>query len=160
MGSIYLRARQTAECIADVASAPMLVHEALREIDCGVLDGRADDAAWAIQREVLARWCLGERDARFPGGESYGEACDRLADFLAAVMRDHPCEGVAVVGHGGLFGSVVPRLCPIPVDRPTELRNTSVTVLHHGGEGLSCERWGCVEHLTSRPQANRAAPGC
>ncbi len=62
-------------------------------------------------------------------------------------METFPRDDVAVVGHGGLFWFVVPRLCPVPGEAPTELLNTSVTVLRHHERAMSCELWGCVVHL-------------
>jgi broad specificity phosphatase PhoE len=141
------RARETAEPIAAATGAPIVVAEALRELACGELDGRGDEEAWTIHDEILARWRAGEWEARFPGGESYREAHDRLADFLAELAERHADEDVAVVGHGGLFFTVLPRLCPIPLEELVGLRNTSVTVLRHHEAALSCELWGCIEHL-------------
>jgi broad specificity phosphatase PhoE len=145
--SPLLRARQTAECIATRIDAPLRFDDALREIDCGSLDGRGDEEAWAATRAVYARWKRDEWDARFPGGESLRELRDRLAGVVQAVVRTHPDEDVAVVGHGGLFWFGVPRLCPMPSDARTELLNTSVTVLRHHEGAVSCEFWACVRHL-------------
>ena len=141
------RARQTDDCIAEVTCAPITEVDALREIDYGVMDGRGDDEARTITREVYRRWKDGEWGARFPGGESLRELCDRLTGVLTEVMEIFPRDDVAVVAHGGLFWFVVPRLCTVPGDRPTELLNTSMTVLRHHERAVSCELWGCVVHL-------------
>ena len=145
--SPLLRARQTADCIALVTGASITEVDALREIDCGILDGRGDDEARTITREVYRRWKDGEWGARFPGGESLRELHDRLTGVLAEVMETFPREDVAVVAHGGLFWFGVPRLCAVPSEAPTELLNTSVTVLRHHERAISCELWGCVVHL-------------
>ena len=141
------RARLTADCIAEVTGASITEVDALREIDCGVLDGRGDDEAWTLTREIYRGWKEGEWDARFLGGESLRELHGRLTGVLAEVMETFPRDDVAVVAHGGLFWFGVPRLCAVPGEAPTELLNTSVTVLRHHERAISCELWGCVVHL-------------
>jgi broad specificity phosphatase PhoE len=142
------RARQTAACISERTGAPVRVEEALREIDCGDLDGRGDNEAWAATREIYRRWKLGEWEAPFPGGESGLQLCDRLADLLQGIAETYPDDDVAVVGHGGLFWFALPQLCGLRPESTTELLNTSVTVLRHHAGTLTCELWGCVAHLS------------
>lgn len=141
------RARETADCIGELTGAPVRIEESLREIDCGTLDGRGDDDAWEFTREIYRRWNLGDQEARFPGGESYQQLYDRLAGLLTAVMARWPHDDIVMVGHGGQFGFVLPRLCALPTDSLTALLNTSVTMLRHHEQALSCELWGCVVHL-------------
>jgi broad specificity phosphatase PhoE len=148
------RARETAEQIAAATGAPIVEAEPLRELDVGRLDGSGDDASWAVHDELVARWRTGDWEARFPGGESYREAYDRLAGFLSEVAASHPEGDVAAVGHGGLFSTVLPRLCAIPEHdgiSPLRLRNTAVTVMRHEGGQLACEAWGGVDHLPAPP---------
>jgi probable phosphoglycerate mutase len=141
------RARQTADCIAARTGAAVRIEDALREIDCGELDGRSDEDAWTATREIYRRWRLGDWSASFPGGESGRQLVDRLAGVVAELAETYPRDDVAVVGHGGLFWFAVPRLCGLPIEAPTELRNTSVTVLRYHEGRLTCELWGCVAHL-------------
>src|SRR5262245_55640654 len=144
------RARETAEYLARATGAPIVEAEALRELDVGVLDGRGDDASWAEHDEIVARWRAGEREARFPRGEGYRGAYARLAGFVVDVAARHRAEDVAVVGHGGLYSTVLPRLCPVDGHdgtTPLRLRNTAVTVIRHDSGTLTCERWGGTDHL-------------
>jgi broad specificity phosphatase PhoE len=141
------RARQTADAIADVTGGQIRVAEALREINCGDLDGRSDAEAWTATRAIYARWNRGERETTFPGGESHRELCARLAGVVREIVQAHPHEDVAVVGHGGLFWFALPEVCGLPLDARTELLNTSVTVLRHEGGAIACDLWGCITHL-------------
>ena len=150
--SPLLRARETADRIARVVGAEVVEAEALRELNVGELDGLGDADSWAVHDGIVARWRRGEWEARFPGGESYREAYDRLAGLVAELIERHPTGDVVAVGHGGLFTTVLPRLCPVPGHDGTSalrLGNTAITVLRHDGEGLACETWGGVEHLTA-----------
>jgi broad specificity phosphatase PhoE len=121
------RARETAEYIARATGAPIVEAEPLRELHVGVLDGRGDDAS----------------------------AYDRLAGFLAELAERHRDEDVAAVGHGGLYSTVLPRLCPVDGHdgtSPLRLRNTAVTIVRHREGALACERWGGMDHLPEVPE--------
>ena len=149
------RAKETGEYIARATGAPTVEAEALRELHVGELDGRGDEASWTVHDDIIARWRAGEWEARFPGGESYREAYDRLAGFLAEVAQRHPEGDVAVVGHGGLYSTVLPRLCPVAGHdgtSPLRLRNTAVTIVRHQSGALTCERWGGTDHLPELPE--------
>ena len=141
------RARQTAHCIAEQSGAPILVIEALREIDCGILDGRGDEEALAITHEIDRRWAAGDWHVPFPGGETCHQLYDRLSGTLNSLVEAHPEGNVAVVGHAGLFGFALPRFCGRRIESLASLPNTSVTVLHHQEVQVSCSLWGCVAHL-------------
>jgi broad specificity phosphatase PhoE len=150
--SPLLRARETADRIARVVGAEVVEAETLRELNVGELDGLGDADSWAVHDGIVARWRQGEWEARFPGGESYREAYGRLAGLVAELIERHPTGDVVAVGHGGLFTTVLPRLCPVPGHDGTSalrLGNTAITVVRHDGEGLACETWGGVEHLTA-----------
>jgi broad specificity phosphatase PhoE len=144
------RARETAETVAEATGAPLIERDELKELNVGDLDGRGDRESWALHDGVVARWRTGDLDARFPGGESYREVYDRVAGLVHEVIALHPDEDVALVGHGGIFTSVLPRLCAVPGydwSEQLKLGNTAVTLLRHGGGELACEQWGGLEHL-------------
>ncbi len=151
------RARQTADRIADLTGAPVRVTEALREINCGDLDGRGDAEAWAATQAIYQRWRSGEWEAGFPGGETGRQLVERLAGVIREIAETYPRDDVAVVGHGGLFWFALPELCGLPVEARTSLQNTSVTVIRHAEGSITCELWGCVLHLDeARPSPSTA----
>jgi probable phosphoglycerate mutase len=154
LGCIYTsplrRARETAEQIGGATGAAIVAREELRELNVGHLDGKGDDQSWALHDAIVARWITGDWTARFPGGESYREAFDRLEGLLLEIVGLHREDDVAVIGHGGLFSTVLPRVCPVPGDdglQPLRLGNTAVTVLRHESGVFSCEQWGGLDHL-------------
>lgn len=158
--SPLVRARQTAQVVAEATGAPLVVRDELRELNVGELDGRGDKESWALHDEVVARWRQGDADARFPGGEDYHQAYARLAGLVEEVVALHPDADAALVGHGGLFTSVLPRLCPVPDYDWTEqlkLGNTAVTVLRHDGGSFAWELWGGLDHLPVELHSGGAA---
>src|SRR3989304_8363456 len=63
--SPMLRATQTAEIAGRRFDLTYTIAEELREIDCGVLEGRNDVAAWEAFKQVVVRWMAGDLDAGF-----------------------------------------------------------------------------------------------
>lgn len=59
--SPLLRAVQTAEILANALDAPYEIVDALREYDCGVLEGKSDAASWADYQRVLDDWMIHQR---------------------------------------------------------------------------------------------------
>jgi broad specificity phosphatase PhoE len=114
------RARETAEILARALGAPLELADALREPDCGVLEGRGDEAAWTEHRGWMERWIAGrDLDQGPDGGESAAAARDRLGRFVTA-LRAKPGGGdeeVILVTHGALLLLALPILVgPLPAE--------------------------------------------
>lgn len=146
--SPFHRAQQTAEIVGAVVGVTPVLDDDLREMDCGSLEGRTDDAGWAIWSSVYARWQVSEPDARFPDGESYAEA---VARFKRALAKCAPDENTLLVTHGGISVTVLPPFC---VNAATmgwveHLHNTGIIVLeHYDADRYSCLAWNLVDHLS------------
>jgi len=113
--SPLMRAVQTAEILSDALGVRYEVTDALREYDCGVLEGRSDEAAWQMHFAVFGDWVYnGHWERRIEGGESFLEIRDRFVPFverLAEEYRESPAN-VVLVGHGGLHCCVLPLVLP------------------------------------------------
>jgi broad specificity phosphatase PhoE len=142
-----LRARQTAEIIAERLGAPVTVLQDLDEVRVGDLDARDDDASWDVHAQVLARWYAGELDAAFPAGETFRQALARFEAALREIARHHPVEAVAAVTHGAIQLTVLPRLCPTIDASARTLPNVALTTLELSPDGLACSLWGSTAHL-------------
>jgi probable phosphoglycerate mutase len=145
--SDMLRARQTAEIIAERLGAPVTVLQDLDEVRVGDLDARDDDASWDVHAQVLARWYAGELDAAFPAGETFRQALARFEAALREIARHHPVEAVAAVTHGAIQLTVLPRLCPTIDASARTLPNVALTTLELSPDGLACSLWGSTAHL-------------
>jgi broad specificity phosphatase PhoE len=97
------RARETAAIIAERLGVAVVIDDALREFDCGVMEGRGDEAAWGEWRRVWRSWAAGDHGARVEGGECYQDVRDRFIPFVREVVRLHEGEDIVLVGHGALF---------------------------------------------------------
>jgi len=95
------RTRETAAFIAEAAGVPLVPSEALIEIDMGDWTGRAigsfgDDPAWRAWNEQRG-------SARIPGGESMGEAQDRIVGHIARIAAEQDGRTVALVSHSDMI---------------------------------------------------------
>ncbi len=146
--SPFHRAQQTAEIIGEALAITPIPDADLCEMDCGNLEGRTDEAGWAIWASVYQRWQAFEADARFPEGESYAEAVTRFKRALIEIPTDG---NVLLVTHGGISVTVLPTLC---VNAATmgwveHLVNTGIIVLkRYDAERYSCSAWNLIEHLS------------
>lgn len=92
------RAVQTATAISRAADLPIELDPRLAEIACGDWEGRLwDDVSAELPDSV-------PRDERFylaPGGETFDQVSDRVADWLSG-LPDEPDRRVIAVSHGVL----------------------------------------------------------
>ncbi|MEO8194780.1 MAG: histidine phosphatase family protein [Gemmatimonadales bacterium] len=137
--SPYLRARHTAEIVAEFAGLPLdsfsvVVDERLREKEFGVLDRLTKVGIEAYHPDQAEfRRLLGKFYHRPPGGESWCDVILRLRSATEMISREYCGERVLLVGH-----SVVV-LCMryllehmteqeiLLIDRENEIANCSVT---------------------------------
>jgi broad specificity phosphatase PhoE len=98
--SDLLRARQTAELLADPLGLPVYLDPRLREMDLGTWEG-------LLSSEISARFphLLVERDcnplqASAPQGETPGCVAGRVASALDDIVMNHCGEPVLIVAHG------------------------------------------------------------
>ncbi len=143
LSSPVLRARQTAEIVADALVRPVVVDERLREFDVGEYEGSRDPAHWSEYDDVMSSWLeLGDLDGRVGGGESRREMLERMASLLDDA---YAMPGTTLLlGHGGLFLCTLPFLLdglPAAWARARPLAPTSTVDVEPEGAGLVCVAW-------------------
>ncbi len=103
--SPLIRARDTAEAIAEVTGAPLTVDERLTEVDYGPFEGLDRDGARERFGTAFEAWREDPWNAPVPGMEPLPRALERAraatADALAA--HEHP----VLVGHQGILRIVL-----------------------------------------------------
>ncbi len=139
--SPFDRTRQTAEIVGTALGLAPVVDDDLREADCGDVENMPFEEALSVWRRIYVRWLLFDAEARFPGGESYAEAIERLARALG---KSAPDETVLLITHGDITHTVIPPLCINMAAFPpvTPLDNTGIIVLeHYDADRYSCSAW-------------------
>ena len=103
--SPLIRARDTAQAIADATGAPLRVDERLTEVDYGAFEGLDRDEAREQLGAPFDAWRADPFGAPVPGMEPLADALQRAraatADALAA--HAHP----VIVGHQGILRIVL-----------------------------------------------------
>lgn len=103
------RAVETAVIVSSLIGVPSETSDALREYDCGILEGRGDDKAWEEHHRWVEKWIANrDRDRGPEGGETFDDIQHRFVPFIVNLVRENrntEAEFV-LIGHGGtyLFG--------------------------------------------------------
>lgn len=110
--SPILRAQQTAEIVAGKLGLSFTTSDALREFDCGIMEGRGDADAWQAHELVVEAWGRGEFAARIPEGESFDDMERRFVSLVEALYAQYAGEegSVVLVAHGSLLHNTLPHL--------------------------------------------------
>jgi broad specificity phosphatase PhoE len=149
--SPLMRAVQTSEIVAEAFQVSLEKTDALREYDCGVLEGTSDAAGWKIYDDVMREWVSGKWHSRIEGGESLFDMRLRFVPFVERLAREHgeSSQNILLVSHGGLYRHMLP-LVLLNIDPDFALnhpiRNTAIIVAEPGTKGLMCVEW-CGEKM-------------
>ena len=141
-----LRAIETAEILSASLGVPHEITDALREFDCGILEGTPFEAGRQLFFDTLDEWRRGNRDHRIDQGESFNDIKARFIPFIEQLVqeyRDSP-DNLVLVGHGGIYVCMLP-LVLINVDMDFTLANgisnTGAVIAELRPEGLVCTSW-------------------
>jgi len=144
------RALETAEIIGTAFGLPIQAAEGLKEYDCGILEGRGDEAAWAVHKRFFLDWLEGRsRDMAPEGGETFFDIRNRLGGFLRELADRHggSRSEILCVSHGGtlLFG--LPGLfanVDLSFVRKRRIGHASIISAEDHGGKLFCTQWDDV----------------
>ena len=146
--SPVLRAMDTADILYQALDLPYRVTEALREYNCGVLEGKSDEESWRLHRQYYEAWTLHHDYLSKPeGGESFVDIQNRFLPFIESFKQDSD-EHVLLVGHGGLFHLMLPLvLTNIDNDFVNShgIGHTESIIAELRTEGFVCLRWGEIQ---------------
>ena len=120
--------------------------DALREFDCGVLEGKSDAESWALHNEVWLDWReRGRYDSRIEGGESFLDMRARFEPFVQRLLDELTDDDrVVLVGHGGLYIHMLPVLLTdteFAREAGLPFPNTGYVVAEPRPGGLACLEW-------------------
>ena len=148
--SPLMRAVQTAQIVAKVHGLDVIVTDALREYDCGVLEGRSDPEAWRLHSGLWDDWMQNHRwSACHEGGESFEDVQRRFVPFIDSLIASYGATDnvMLLVAHGGTLMAMLPLvLANVDHDFATtqHIANTQlIRTRFHAGR-LECTSWGDV----------------
>ena len=151
LSSPLLRAVETAEILGARFGVPVEIAAPLCEFDCGIVEGRSDEAAWEAHKAVMTDWLVhGRFDSRIDGGESFVDMEARFVPLVREIVAARADVGsIILVGHGGLYLSMLPLVLEnvkraFAVNRP--MGNTDRVTAEVRDGRLRCVEW-CGEVL-------------
>jgi broad specificity phosphatase PhoE len=109
--SPVLRAIETSVLVANRLEVEYEITGALREYDCGKLEGRSDEEAWQGWQELFDAWVVHHRwGQRIEGGESFYDIRARFEPFIEGLVKRYGSSEteVACVSHGGVYWMMLP----------------------------------------------------
>jgi len=111
--SPLLRAVESSQILANALGLDVEITDALREFDCGILEGRSDRLAWQGWQSLMDAWLLHDDwQEKIEGGESYLEIQTRFLPFIESLISrfGDSTKHVVCVAHGGLYRVVLPNI--------------------------------------------------
>ncbi len=145
--SPVLRALETSIILAQRLGLDYQVVDALREYDCGVIEGRSDEAAWQQWRELFETWTVHRHwEQRIEGGESFYDIRARFLPFIEGLVQQFgdTDQGLVCVSHGGVYWMMLPLVLRNIdlgwIDRHGLAYTTCITAECRRGE-LVCVEW-------------------
>lgn len=143
ISSDLIRARETAQTIADITGSPFIgVDSRLRERAFGQLEG-------TTLEDRLSRWGENWR-ALDLGLESDEALLERWQSFLLDTERDYRDKRILIVSHGGYIAPVLASFLGQTIEE--HLKNTSLTVIERVEEVWHCRLLNCTSHLAKLEQ--------
>lgn len=143
--SPVLRAMDTADILYQALGLPYRVTEALREYNCGILEGQSDDESWRLHRQYYQDWTLRHDYLSKPeGGESFIDIQNRFLPFIES-LKGNDDGDILLVGHGGLFRLMLPLVLPNVDDdfvNSHGVGHTDCIVAELQTDGFKCLQWG------------------
>ena len=148
--SDLLRARQTAQPIAQALHLPMILLPALRERNFGRCEGMTFEEIAASNADDARAIESRDPDYAAPGGgESRRQHEKRILDCIDQLVGNHPGQTIVVVTHGGVLDVIYRRVLGLPSDAPRDypIPNTGINWVAISGEQWVIESWGETAHL-------------
>lgn len=162
--STMLRARQTAQPIADALGLPVHTDERLRELDFGEAEGLTLAELRATRPRAVE---LFESDAaahHLPGGENPERAADRATAALTEIAARHAGQQIFAICHNTILRLIVCRFLGIPLGTyRTALRGMAPTATmqlsFRAGGAVTLEYYNRTPEPAPTPQEVADAQG-
>jgi probable phosphoglycerate mutase len=137
VASPLLRARETAQAIADRLDLPIEIEPGIAELNFGTYEGWSLEELREQQPEFAAQFGDFDVDMHWPGGERLSEFHLRVHTAISSLATRYASHTAVVVSHGGFLGSLAAQLLGTPPNDWSRyrIRNCSVTHLE-----IRCDR--------------------
>jgi broad specificity phosphatase PhoE len=114
--SDLLRAKQTAELIAEPRGLTVILEPRLREMNLGAWEGMLSEDIQAQYPRELEERKQDPFHAHAPEGESPREVAARVVAAVNEIAGEHPNDAVAIISHGVALAIIICQSQKIPLD--------------------------------------------
>ncbi len=145
ISSDLIRAKQTAEELANLSKLPIHIDPALRETNGGKWEGRTGAENRADDYEKFVNWLDGNDEPAGDFGERRSEIALRAVTAIEKAL-DQETETLVVVTHGGTARIIIGKMLGLPMTQWASiggLSNASWSILENGHHRAG---WILVEH--------------
>ncbi|MEZ4869758.1 MAG: histidine phosphatase family protein [Caldilineaceae bacterium] len=150
--SPIVRVQETASIVAERLGLSFATAPALREFDCGRMEGRGDEEAWAAHHAVTQAWDEAhDYDRRIePDGESFNDMQTRFLPFVTGLFSqtEQTPGDILLISHGALLHLLLPILLN-NIDRTFTkqhpLGNCDLVIVQRQTEQLLCTEWSDIK---------------
>jgi len=146
--SPILRAKETADIVSRAFYLPYQVTEALREYDCGYLEGKSDEESWKQHRKYYEDWTVHHNYTSKPtAGENFIDIQHRFLPFIES-LKHREDKHILLIGHGGLFHLMLPLILNNIDDdfvRSHGIGHTECVIAELRQGGFKCLQWGEIK---------------
>ena len=154
VSSDLIRARQTAQPLADAWRTAPALESGFREQNFGLFEGLDAPTIKARHADLWVRWLEHRADFALPGGESLNQFHARVMTAVRATADRHPGRALVVVTHGGVLDMLWRTVHGLPLDglRACEIPNTGINRLRWKNGTLDIVQWADAGHLQGLPE--------
>lgn len=148
--SPLLRAKATADAIAEAQGFEVEVDERLKEIGFGAWENRTREEIIALDPQGWERFRGGEDIARGGSGERFVDVQRRMTEAIDEIVHRHHGQRVGIVSHGGATRSYVTGLLGLEFPnhhRVFTMDNTGYATLVYGERGAMVGEWNVMDHI-------------
>ncbi len=159
--SPILRAIETSVILANRLNIDYEITDALREYDCGILEGHSDEAGWQRWRELFDAWVFHKQwEQCIEGGETFLDIRNRFVPFIDQLFSQFGGTETRIlcVSHGGIYWLMLPLVLSNVDEQTIRLHGmdyTTCIVSESFPEGLFCVEWNGKSF--NKPQSNPLA---
>lgn len=145
--SPLLRAIETSVILANQLTIDYEIVDALREYDCGALEGHSDEASWQRWHELFDLWTVHkDYEQCIETGETFLDIRNRFVPFIDKLINQFGGTDTAVlcVSHGGIYRLMLPMVLKNVDEETIRLHGidyTTCIVAELTPEGLVCVEW-------------------
>lgn len=149
VASPLLRAKETAQAIANRLDLPVEIEPEIAELNFGSYEGWSFEDIRAHRPDFAAQFSDLDFDAHWPDGERLSEFHLRVRTALNTLARRYESHTAIVVSHGGVLGSMAAQLLGTPPNdwARFQIRNCSITHLEIRPTGSTLHRFNDCTHL-------------